>query len=86
MTEEKVEVSISNGWLHGRLAAEDLSSGAVEVVPGLDFSIRLCDIFMYHVAEPGVLHIGTVTGASFHIIGSLEAMRGIMARENIREA
>ncbi len=86
MTEEKMEVSASNGWLHGRLAMEDLSSGTAEVGPGLDFSIRLCEISMYHVATLGVLHINTATGASFHIIGSLEAMRGIMARENIREA
>ena len=87
MAENKVDLSFSNGWLHGRLAAPDFSSGAVDVGPGLDFSIRLEEVVLYHVAEPGVLAIAiAATGGFFQVIGSLETLRGIMAREKIREA
>lgn len=87
MSDEKVDVSFSNGWLHGRFAMQDHSSGSISIGPGLEFSVRLDAVSFYHVAEIGVLNIGVDTmGQSFMVIGSLETIRGIMARENIREA
>ncbi len=86
MADEKIDVTSSHGWLHGRMAVEDHSSGVAEIGAGVDFSIRLEEVVAYHTAEPGVIAIGTTAGTFFPVIGSISTVRDIMKRAIMKEA
>ncbi len=86
---EKIDVEWAGPFLKARLAFQDESSGAIEIVPGTETRLRVASIDQYHKLEEGVLclHMKDSGGAetnTVQIIGTMEAMDDIMKRNQLK--
>ena len=83
---EKIDVSYSHGWLRGRMATTDETSGEAQTVAGVDFRVRVSDVRAYLAGEPGVVVLmveGLEDGVE--LIGSMKTLDGIMERTSLKE-
>ncbi len=83
---EDIDVYFANGWVHGYEITEDETEGEIKLVAGLPTRLRLSDIWGYQIAERGILSINIRhLEKPIFIVGSLEAMDKVVARENLKE-
>ncbi len=83
MMVEKTDVKYSAGWIRGRMAADDESSGMLELQAGRDFAVLADEVIMYYASEPGTIMVwlrGNHHGVQ--TMGSLSEMNSIMDRHN----
>lgn len=80
---DKIDVKYSAGWVRGRMATNDESSGSMKIVAGRDFAVLADEIILYYSGEPGTIMIwlrGQIHG--IETVGSLGEMNSIMDRHH----
>ncbi len=77
---------VSCGWLRGRMASDNESSGQGMIVPGLQFRIRLDDILMYQSIVPNVVLLWLKDNLEpIELYATLEEVDNVMDSVNLRE-
>lgn len=86
MADKKIDLVLSSGWVRGRMAVMDETSGEEITVAGVEFRVRASEITAYHASEPGVIVLWLKeTKESVALIGSLSIMDKIMDRSIMKE-
>ncbi len=82
----KIDVTFASGWIRGRLAVVDETTGNEEIVAGLDVRIRASRIITYYAGSTGVIVIWVDRIKDpIDIIGSMATLDKIMQRAALKE-
>lgn len=86
MSAKKIDLTYANGFVRGRVATADDSSGEERTVAGVDFRLRVSEIIGYHAGIPGVVVIWVKDSKDqVELVGSMAAMDKIMARVDLKD-
>lgn len=83
---DKIDVTFASGWIRGRLAVIDETTGAEEIVAGVDVRIRASTVRAYYSGASGVIVIWIKGMAEpVDMIGSMATLDKIMQRAALKE-
>lgn len=82
---DKVDLTFAVGWVRGRLAAIDETTGESDIVAGVHFRVRVEDIRLYSAGPAGVVVLWIAhMEEPMEVIGSVSTLDKIMERAHLR--